>query len=82
MIRVGQRRAVPRPAWARTTEATWSTVKPGSENEMPHRPLIWMSQKAGATQTSDGSTTDGPSTAVTEAIRSSDVTTSTHPPDS
>ena len=38
-------------------------VRSGLENESPQRPLIWMSQNAGATQSSGGSPlTVGPST--------------------
>src|SRR5208282_6771716 len=42
VIRVGQRRAVPRGAWARPIATTCSAVSSGLENECPHRPLrIW-----------------------------------------
>ena len=40
-----------------------------ARNECPIRPLIWMSQNAGATQSSAGSSSDGPST-VRTAVKS------------
>ena len=70
VISVGQSRAVPSAAWARTISATCSTVSPGPENECPHRPFNWMSQNAGATQSSSGRRSAGPSTARTESIAS------------
>ena len=52
----------------RTIRATCSTVRSGLENECPHRPLVWMSQNAGATQSSCGPTTAGPLAVATAAI--------------
>ena len=55
-------------AWARTIAATCSTVRSGLENECPHRPLIWMSQNAGATQSSSGSELAGPSARIERSV--------------
>ena len=68
VIRVGQRRAVPRDPWARTIATTCSTVSSGLENECPHRPLSWMSQNAGPTQSSFGLLSAGPSAGRTAAM--------------
>ena len=67
VIKVGQSRAVPEPL-GRTIATTCSTVRSGLENECPHRPLIWMSQNAGATQSSFGLLSAGPSPGRTAAM--------------
>src|SRR4051794_35652900 len=80
VIRVGQSRAVPSSACARTTSATWPDVSDGSENEMPHRPLVWMSQNAGAIHSSSSATSGGPSAGTTSAIVPSRVVRPIHSP--